>query len=254
MSLYQLNYLQLCQKLRQEAGISGSGPTSTLNQSGELARVCDWIQQSYIDIQEKHTDWNFLRRTFSLPLTIGKSVYPVNINNTSSDTTSYPLSNLVDIANWRTDSMRCYLHGSLTFFSNTSIVAGMTITGDISGATAYVFTITESSFSVLNTTGIFTAETVSGSMTVSGITTTGGATVSGPVLTGYNDEQFITYMQWDDFRDFRLRNASRFATGRPINFSIDPDKNLVVWPIPSDVYTIDGEYWMLLKNVRDPCR
>ena len=53
----------------------------------------------------------------------------------------------------------------------------------------------------------------------------------------------------DLFRDTRLRNANRFAVGRPIEFSIDPQKNLVVWPIPSDVYTVDGEYFKLPQTL-----
>jgi hypothetical protein len=240
MAMYQLNFLQLAQKLRQEAGIAGTGPSTTAGQVGELGRVVDWINQAYIDIQEKHDDWNFLRFEFSLPLTIGQAIYPRNINGTnSSDTTSYPLSNIVDMANWREDSMRCYLYGTLTFVSNSGIVTGNTITGQTSGATAYVLGLTGSSFKLLNTTGIFAnSETVTNG---SG----GTAVVSGAVISGYADEQWIKYMEWDTFRDTWLRNANRFAVGRPIYFSIKPDKSLIVYPIPSDNYTVDGEYWKL---------
>ncbi len=314
MSLYQLNFLQLAQKLRQEAGISGSGPTTTVGQTGELGRVCDWILQSYNDIQERHDDWGFMRNTFSLPLTIGQSVYPYNINNSNpSNTTSYPLSNLADVRDWKVDSFRCYLYGTLNFISNSGISAGDTITGSISGATAFVInsnypkiayivnhkivsgnTITGaisgatgrvswvdnnfiyfqpltgtfvsenitngsggiaeivapviysqsngSSLSIVNTNGIFQNETVTNG-------TGQSAVVSGPVLNGFNDEQWIVYIEWDLFRDTRLRNANRFAVGRPIEFSIDPQKNLVVWPIPSDVYTVDGEYFKLPQTL-----
>lgn len=238
MAMYQQNFLQLCQKLRQEAGIAGNGPLTTVGQSGELGRLVDWIQQGYNDIQEKHEDWDFLRYDFSLPLTIGQSIYPRNINGTNpSDTTSYPLSNIVDLANWREDSLRCYLYGTLIYVANAGIVAGNTITGQISGATAYVLGFTGSGFKVLNTTGIFAnAETVTNGVG-------GTATITGPVTSGYSDEQWIKFIKWDLFRDTRLRNANRFAVGRPIEFSIRPDKSLVVWPIPSDNYSVDGEYW-----------
>ena len=239
MATYQLNFLQLCQKLRQEAGISGSGPLTTVNQTGELYRVVDWVQQSYNDIQEKHDDWNFLRFTFNLPLTIGQSVYSSYINSSNpSYAVAYGLpTNLADVANWRKESMRCYLYGLLTYSSNSGIVAGMTITGATSGATAYVLADTGTAFKVLNTNGIFGVETINSGMS--------SAVVAGPVSVGYNDEQWINYIDWDLFRDTRLRNANRFAVGRPIEYSIMPDKSIVVWPTPSDNYSIDGEFFIV---------
>jgi len=34
-----MNFLQLAQRVRQEAGISGDGPVSVVNQTGEMKRV-----------------------------------------------------------------------------------------------------------------------------------------------------------------------------------------------------------------------
>lgn len=58
-----MTYLQLCQRLRQEAGISGTGPTTTISQVGEYKRLCDWIATAWFDIQAIHQDWRFLRAT-----------------------------------------------------------------------------------------------------------------------------------------------------------------------------------------------
>lgn len=51
--------LQLCQRLRQEAGMGPSGPATTLNQVGELKRCVDWIDGAWEAIQQDH-NWSFL--------------------------------------------------------------------------------------------------------------------------------------------------------------------------------------------------
>lgn len=151
-----MNYLALCQRLRSEAGLAGTGPSTTAGQLGELGRVVGWIDDAYQSIQDSKRDWSFLRFDFSLACVSGTSVYP-------SSTVS-------ELANWKTDSLRCY-------------------------------------FSTVN------------------------------------DEQYIRFVPWDEFRDTRLLGSNRVMTGRPIEFSIKPDNSLVLWPIPDNTYTIDGEYY-----------
>lgn len=60
-----MNFLQLTQRLRIEAGVSGSGPTSVLNQAGELQRLINWINAAWMDIQNERLDWNWLRSSFT---------------------------------------------------------------------------------------------------------------------------------------------------------------------------------------------
>ncbi|MFA5921167.1 MAG: hypothetical protein WC856_07730 [Methylococcaceae bacterium] len=62
-------------------------------------------------------------------------------------------------------------------------------------------------------------------------------------LTTANDEQWLRYIPWDEFRDLRLFGTNRTATGKPIEFTIKPDKSLVLWPIPDAAYTVVGEYY-----------
>lgn len=69
------NFLDLCQRLRQEAGLSGSGPSATTGQTGEMLRVVGWIQQAYKDIQNLHTTWRFLRKDFSFQTAAGDQDY-----------------------------------------------------------------------------------------------------------------------------------------------------------------------------------
>jgi hypothetical protein len=90
-------FLELCQDLREQAGISGSGPTAVTGQTGEMLRVVNWINKAYQKIQNMDTNWNFLRADFSFQ----------TIASTSTYTTT--AVNLTDHGSWKVDSLRCYL-------------------------------------------------------------------------------------------------------------------------------------------------
>ena len=67
-----MNRLELCQRIRQEAGIGGSGPVTTLAQTGELKRVVDWCDSAWQEIQKRHKwDWMWQATT----VTIGAGTY-----------------------------------------------------------------------------------------------------------------------------------------------------------------------------------
>lgn len=55
-----MNFLQLCQRLRQETGISDSGPSNVTSQTGDMKRLVDWVQDSWMRIQTLHRDWQFM--------------------------------------------------------------------------------------------------------------------------------------------------------------------------------------------------
>ena len=61
-----MTFLQLCQRLREEAGISGSGPSTVLNQTGVYATLVRWVQRAYAEIQfaEPRWDWLWVEGTF----------------------------------------------------------------------------------------------------------------------------------------------------------------------------------------------
>jgi len=92
-----MNYLQLSQRLRQEAAISGTGPTSVLNQVGEMKEVVDWANSAYEDIQNLHTNWRFMQTEFSFPLISG------------TDTYTPAAAGLTTLGEWLTDDTRVYL-------------------------------------------------------------------------------------------------------------------------------------------------
>jgi hypothetical protein len=60
-----MTYLQLCQQLREKAGISGTGPSAVTGQTGEMQRIVNWVNQAWEEIQLKHTNWNWMRGDFS---------------------------------------------------------------------------------------------------------------------------------------------------------------------------------------------
>jgi hypothetical protein len=71
-----MNFLQLCQRVFIEAGISGQ-ITTTQNQNGEALRVVGWVQTAYQELcTEDPTRWWFLRdrRSVELPV-VGQSEY-----------------------------------------------------------------------------------------------------------------------------------------------------------------------------------
>jgi hypothetical protein len=89
--------LQLCRRLRQEAGISGTGPTTTISQTGEMGKVVDWIDSAYQDIQNLHADWDFLRSDLSFETIATISEYPKTAISATEQ------------GEWIDDSFRSYL-------------------------------------------------------------------------------------------------------------------------------------------------
>jgi len=63
-----MNFLQLAQRLRQEAGASGNGPAAVTGVVGESKRLVDWINTAWLEIQGLHDSWDFLRQQFSFEI------------------------------------------------------------------------------------------------------------------------------------------------------------------------------------------
>ena len=63
-------FLELSVSLRQEAGLSGTGPSSVTGQTGMDKKCVDWINDSWYEIQSAHTDWKFLWQNDGLVNTV----------------------------------------------------------------------------------------------------------------------------------------------------------------------------------------
>jgi hypothetical protein len=89
-------FLQLCQRTRQECGISGQGPTSVLSQSGEMKRIVDWVNQSWVEIQNMYENWFWMRDEFQF--------------NTVANVQSYTpaTAGINQFSAWRSDTLRAY--------------------------------------------------------------------------------------------------------------------------------------------------
>lgn len=79
-----MNYLALFQRLKLECGVSGSIPSSVLNQQGEMLNLVTWINAAWQDIQNVREDWDWLRTSTSFPTVSGKSQYTIAQANTTN--------------------------------------------------------------------------------------------------------------------------------------------------------------------------
>lgn len=91
-----MNFLQLAQRLRQEAGASGSGPIAVTGQSGESQRLVDWINTAWLEIQGLHDQWGFMRQSFQFSTPAG------------TDKTTPVQAGISDFRYWHTNTLRCW--------------------------------------------------------------------------------------------------------------------------------------------------
>lgn len=69
-----MNFLELCQDTAREAAISGA-IASVVDQVGEFQRVVNWVAKAYVMIQNKHSDWAFLRNDVLFPTVATTNTY-----------------------------------------------------------------------------------------------------------------------------------------------------------------------------------
>ena len=66
-----MNFLELCQSVRQEVGISGTGPSTTIAQEGQLKAIVDFVVEAEYQINGLWKDWDFLWSQYSTTLALG---------------------------------------------------------------------------------------------------------------------------------------------------------------------------------------
>ena len=71
------SYLTLAQKLRQEVGVSGTGPSAVTSQTGMLAKIVNWVADANDDICSKWLDWGFLHTEHTVNTIVGTKDYSV---------------------------------------------------------------------------------------------------------------------------------------------------------------------------------
>lgn len=92
-----MTFLELVQRLRQECGAGGSGPSTVVGQSGEAKRLVDWTASAWLDIQRRHNEWEFMRSAFSVATVANDDTY------TAAD------CSVTNLRNWHLDTFKLYL-------------------------------------------------------------------------------------------------------------------------------------------------
>jgi len=71
----QLTFLQLVQRAYREAGLTGSSPSTVLNQTGRALDMVNWVLQAHEEIQTARTDWSFDWAQGTFTLSSGDDLY-----------------------------------------------------------------------------------------------------------------------------------------------------------------------------------
>lgn len=239
-----MNFLQLCNRVRQDCGISGSDLTTVTSQTGEFLRITNWVNEAWMDVQAMRTDWMWMRKSITFPTVAHQTTYtPTQIG-------------LTDFSEWDRDTFRNYANPAVTVtiaspgvftLQANLLTAGDTVifyttgalpTGLTAGLTYYVINVTTDTFQVsatLSGAAINTTGSQSGihTMTSSNVTT----------FAGFKSEIPMAHMEYDQWRDSYLVGALRTIATRPNQVSITPNKSIALGPIADAGYTVVGDYF-----------
>lgn len=95
-----MNFLELINRTRDECGVSGPPLSTAQNLTGEAARIKNWVNAAWVDLQTAEEDWLFMRDTVEFNTTAGKQFY------TAAE------AGLDSFGNWKRDSFRASTVGN----------------------------------------------------------------------------------------------------------------------------------------------
>lgn len=239
-----MTFLEIVNRVRQNCGISGADLSTVTGATGESLRLINWVNESWLDIQAMKPNWHWMRRSAAFPTVAGQASYTAT------------QAGVTDFGHWSRDSFRNYLNPqvSLTIASpcvlsltDNNLVAGDTVTlfttgtlptGLTAGVVYYVVSPTTDTFQLALTAGgaaIDTTGTQSGTHTFTSNNTT--------VFTGLRSEMFMSYMEYENFRNAYQYANQRINEARPFTISVTPAKSLALGPTPAAGYTVVGDYF-----------
>lgn len=154
-------YLELVNLTRLECGITDVDLTTLVGVTGKNLQIKNWVNRAWMDVQRKHSNWQWMRSSFTFPTVQNQQAYtPAQANATN-------------YGRWIPESFRSYV---------TSI--------------------------------------------------------------GFNSELYMEDWDWESFRNLYIFGAQRTVPGRPMVFSIAPNKSINVGPLPNATgYTLLGDYF-----------
>lgn len=92
-------FLELVQALHTEVGAAGVAPSAVTGQTGEAARLVNWVRRADLKIQTKWINWKFLRQTLTA----------VGGNTTSASVAT--LAKPATLLTWDTETFRIIYPG-----------------------------------------------------------------------------------------------------------------------------------------------
>jgi len=92
-----MNFLESCQKARQEAKISGNGPSTVKSQTGMYAKLVEWVNDEWYALQSRRDNWYFQRASKNFQTIASVHEYPA---------TSLSIT---DLGTWNEKSFKQYL-------------------------------------------------------------------------------------------------------------------------------------------------
>jgi hypothetical protein len=97
-----MNYLQLAQRLAVECGVAGGGPSTVVGQAGMYAKLVNWVNDAWLEIQGMHDSWGWMRQPFAFNTVANTGDYPPA--TTTNTVTGLPLT---DLRYWWPETFRC---------------------------------------------------------------------------------------------------------------------------------------------------
>lgn len=95
-------FLELCQRTVRECRLSSTGPSAVTGQVGVLSDIVDWVISAWVEIQQKHEDWEFLRSSVSFTTVAGTALYTLG---TGAGTVGVAANSF---GMWKRDTFRNY--------------------------------------------------------------------------------------------------------------------------------------------------
>lgn len=97
-------FLQLCQKLKEKTIDSGTGPSTTTGQVGQLAKLVSQISEGWARLQQDREDWKWMRKSFYVDTVASDGAYAYT---DCTDTVS--LVAIARFSRWYQDCFKAYL-------------------------------------------------------------------------------------------------------------------------------------------------
>jgi len=96
-----MNFLQIVQRARRKCRVVGTGPTTVISQGEEYARLVDWCNEAWMEIQRRRTDWKWMRTAATFPTVAGQAEYTLaQIQATGTNFSNFGF--------WDLQTFRCY--------------------------------------------------------------------------------------------------------------------------------------------------